>query len=182
MELGISEIRELIELLNQSDLSELSLETGDVKLSLKKGPAGAPLAATISPGMVAQGMVAPASVPAGTPQLAITYAQSPAPASVPAGAGAGEGAAASAPAAADRPNVYLIRSPMVGTFYRAPSPDASAFAEVGQTVEPGQTVCIIEAMKLMNEIESEHGGKVIKICVGNGEAVEFGQVLLEIER
>jgi len=177
MELGISEIRELIELLNQSDLCELSLETGNVKVSLKKGLPGTPIAGTVTPGLAA-----PASVPAGTPQLAITYAQSPGPAPVAAGSGAGDAAPAAAAAAADRPNVYLIRAPMVGTFYRAPSPDAPAFADVGQTVEPGQTVCIIEAMKLMNEIESEHGGKVIKICAGNGDAVEFGQVLLEIER
>ena len=171
MEIGLSEIRELIELLNQSDVSELSLETHDTKLSLKKG--------AYQPAIAAQ---APAIAPT-APQLAITYAQSLAPVAVPAGLGNAEAAPAAGSATApDRPNVYLIRSPMVGTFYRSPSPDAPAFAEVGQTVEPGQTVCIIEAMKLMNEIEAEHGGKVTKVCVGNGEPVEFGQVLLEIER
>lgn len=74
-----------------------------------------------------------------------------------------------------------ITSPMVGTFYRAPSPDASPFVEVGGSVSSGQTVCIIEAMKLMNEIESEVAGKVVEICVEDGQPVEFGQVLMYVE-
>lgn len=74
-----------------------------------------------------------------------------------------------------------ITSPMVGTFYRAPSPDANPFVEVGASVSSGQVVCIIEAMKLMNEIESEVGGKVVEICVEDGQPVEFGQVLMYVE-
>ena len=74
-----------------------------------------------------------------------------------------------------------ITSPMVGTFYMAPSPDAAPFVEIGSTVAEGDVVCIIEAMKLMNEIKSEQSGKVIKICVKNGEPVEFGQVLMYVE-
>jgi len=75
----------------------------------------------------------------------------------------------------------IIKSPMVGTFYRAPSPDAPAFAEAGQDIEPGQVVCIIEAMKLMNEIKSEVAGRVVEVLTENGEPVEFGQPLFAVE-
>ncbi|MDD3437637.1 MAG: acetyl-CoA carboxylase biotin carboxyl carrier protein [Candidatus Gastranaerophilales bacterium] len=74
-----------------------------------------------------------------------------------------------------------VTSPMVGTFYRASSPDADPFVEVGEVIKEGQVVCIIEAMKLMNEIESDAGGKVVEICVENGQPVEFGQVLMYVE-
>lgn len=74
-----------------------------------------------------------------------------------------------------------VTSPMVGTFYKAPSPDAKAFVEVGQTIKEGDVVCIVEAMKLMNEIESEVSGKVVEICVSDGQPVEFGQVLMYVE-
>lgn len=74
-----------------------------------------------------------------------------------------------------------VTSPMVGTFYKAPSPDAKAFVEVGQTIKEGDVVCIVEAMKLMNEIESEVSGKVVEICVTDGQPVEFGQVLMYVE-
>lgn len=74
-----------------------------------------------------------------------------------------------------------LTSPMVGTFYKAPSPDAKPFVEVGQDIKQGDVVCIIEAMKLMNEIESEFGGKVVEICVENGQPVEFGQILMYVE-
>ena len=77
--------------------------------------------------------------------------------------------------------IVEVKSPMVGTFYRAPSPEASAFAEVGQIIEPGQVICIIEAMKLMNEIKAEIRGKILEILVDNAEPVEFGQPILLIE-
>jgi acetyl-CoA carboxylase biotin carboxyl carrier protein len=86
--------------------------------------------------------------------------------------------AAAAPVASNHKDV---KSPMVGTFYRAPSPEAAPFVEVGQTVEVGQVVCIVEAMKLMNEIKSDVRGKVVEICVDNTEPVEFGQVLLRVD-
>ncbi len=82
---------------------------------------------------------------------------------------------------ASAPKGKAITSPMVGTFYKAPSPGAKPFAEVGATVSEGQVVCIIEAMKLMNEIESEYAGKIVEICVEDGQAVEFGQVLMYVE-
>lgn len=87
--------------------------------------------------------------------------------------------AAEAPKAA--PKGKAITSPMVGTFYAAPSPDAEPFAEVGKTIAEGDVVCIIEAMKLMNEIKSEHSGKITQICVKNGDPIEFGQVLMYVE-
>ena len=94
--------------------------------------------------------------------------------------------AASAAAGAAKPaesndRRIIIKSPMVGTFYRAPSPDAPPFAEVGQEIEPGQVVCIIEAMKLMNEIKAEVAGRVIEVLTENGEPVEFGQPLFAVE-
>ena len=79
-------------------------------------------------------------------------------------------------------NIYKVRAPMVGTFYRAPSPDSAPFVEVGSPIEPGQTLCIIEAMKLMNQIEAEQGGRIRRILVHNGEPVDFGQILMEVER
>lgn len=94
-------------------------------------------------------------------------------------------AQAAASAAVEAPKAEVkgkaITSPMVGTFYAAPSPDADAFVEVGKTISEGDVVCIIEAMKLMNEIKSEHSGKVTQICVKNGDPIEFGQVLMYVE-
>jgi len=94
--------------------------------------------------------------------------------------------AASAPAVRETPaepeNVTEIRSPMVGTFYRAPSPDADSYVENGDTVSVGQNLCIVEAMKLMNEIESEISGKIVKIMVENAQPVEYNQVLFLIEK
>ena len=92
-------------------------------------------------------------------------------------------APAAAPAAAKEPEVKgkAITSPMVGTFYSASSPDANPFVEVGSNINTGDVVCIIEAMKLMNEIKSEHSGKVVQICVKNGDPVEYGQVLMYVE-
>lgn len=106
----------------------------------------------------------------GVVQAPVAAAQAPQP------------AAASAPAAlAEVKKGKPLTSPMVGTFYSAPSPDAEAFVKVGQTVKEGDVVCIVEAMKLMNEIESEISGKIVEICVSDGQPVEFGQVLMYIE-
>ena len=93
-------------------------------------------------------------------------------------------AAVEIPAAVPAPvvsNLKDVKSPMVGTFYRAPSPESAPFVEIGQTVEVGQVVCIVEAMKLMNEIKSDVRGKVLEICVDNTEPVEFGQVLFRVD-
>lgn len=109
-------------------------------------------------------VVAPAAIPAAAPQAA----PAPQPVSQP---------QASEPVKKGTP----LTSPMVGTFYSAPAPDAKPFVEVGQTITQGDVVCIVEAMKLMNEIESEVSGKVVEICVKDGQPVEFGQVLMYIE-
>ena len=90
-------------------------------------------------------------------------------------------AAPAAKSAAPAGNRVIIKSPMVGTFYRSPAPDAPAFVEVGQEIEAGQVVCIVEAMKLMNEIKSETAGKILEVLVDSGEAVEFGQPLFAVE-
>ena len=110
---------------------------------------------------MAPAAIAPAAVPQAAPAV-----QAPAPAP-----------SASEPAKKGTP----ITSPMVGTFYSAPSPDAKPFVEVGQTIAQGDVVCIVEAMKLMNEIESEISGKIVEICVKDGQPVEFGQVLMYVE-
>ncbi|HEY6722507.1 MAG TPA: acetyl-CoA carboxylase biotin carboxyl carrier protein [Polyangiaceae bacterium] len=92
-------------------------------------------------------------------------------------------AAPEAPAAkADEAGIVFVTSPFVGTFYRSPSPDSEPFVEIGSVVKPGQSLCIVEAMKLMNEIESEHGGTVVEIMVENGTSVEFGQKLFKLKQ
>ena len=151
MQLGLDEIRQLVDLFRQSELSELAVEAGDVKISLKK-PASSGSQAAVPPAALGP-------VPA-TPQVAEP--------------------AMSVAAERREDDLYQVRSPMVGTFYRASSPDAVPFVEVGSVVEPGQAVCIIEAMKLMNQIEAEHGGRVRKILVNDGDPVDFGQVRLKI--
>jgi acetyl-CoA carboxylase biotin carboxyl carrier protein len=108
-----------------------------------------------------------------------TFAPGPAPVSLVSSSGAPLTAAAVAEAPSD---TVPIASPFVGTFYRSPSPDASPFIEVGQTIRKGQVVCIIEAMKLMNEIESEVDGKVVEVLAKNGEHVEYGQALFRVQK
>lgn len=109
------------------------------------------------------------------PTAAATTASVPAPSVI-----AANGATA-VPAAVLEPEGHVVKSPMVGTFYRSPSPGAASFIELGQTVKPGDTLCIIEAMKLLNEVEAEVGGTVKQILVENGQPVEYGQPLFIIE-
>ena len=149
----LKEIKEIIALMNDNNLNEIEIEREGQKLKLKKAADGV----MVSGG----GHYALESIPAPKVQAAVT---APAP-------------VAAQPAKA----VNGIKSPMVGTFYRSPSPEAAPFVEAGQTVEIGQVVCIVEAMKLMNEIKSEIRGKVISVAVENGEPVEFGQILFAVE-
>jgi acetyl-CoA carboxylase biotin carboxyl carrier protein len=146
-------VQDVIALMDASDLSEIHFEQGGMKVHLRRGPA----AAFAAPMMAAMPMAA---------------------APVPASSSAPASGAAPAPAA---PAGNTLNSPMVGTFYRAPSPDAKPFIEEGDKVQVGQVYCIIEAMKLMNEVKSEVAGKVVKILVQNGQAVEFNQPLIVIE-
>ncbi|MBX6352924.1 MAG: acetyl-CoA carboxylase biotin carboxyl carrier protein [Thermoflavifilum sp.] len=169
--LKIGEIRELIRLLDETNLSEIRIETDDMKLHLKKPE---PRVAEVAPSQVMIPVSSPASVsmPAvPAPAQAATEAPTPAQTS----------ANAPTPAAEDAGNYHLVKSPMVGTFYRAPAPDAPPYVEVGSRVTEKTVVCIVEAMKLMNEIEAEVSGEVVEILAENGQLVEYGQPLFKIK-
>lgn len=161
--MNVKEIRELVRLLAGTDVTELDLETEGMKITIKKGQA-----------MPAVSVTAP-----GHPVIAPSLATPPAPAATAPAAPAVE---ASSEERVLGPNQVLIVAPMVGTFYRAPSPEADPYVQVGEEVEPGQVVCIIEAMKLMNEIESECKGRVLEILAENAQPVEYGQPLFLLEK
>lgn len=153
--MDLRKLKTLIDLVSDSNISELEITEAEGKVRIVK--AGAAPAAT-------------------------AYAVMPAPAAAPVAAPAA--AAPAAPAAVDPPAPpagRVIKSPMVGTFYRSASPGAKAFVELGDAVKEGQPVCIIEAMKIMNEIESDTSGKIKQILCENGQAVEFGQPLFIVE-
>jgi acetyl-CoA carboxylase biotin carboxyl carrier protein len=151
--MDLRKLKTLIDLVSDSNISELEITEAEGKVRIVKGSVGGAAAAPV---FYAQ---APAAAPA------------PAPAAAPA-------LAAQAPAAAEG---KVIKSPMVGTFYRSASPGAKAFADVGDSIKLGDPVCIIEAMKIMNEIEADCEGKVLRILCENGQAVEFGQPLFIVE-
>ena len=155
--MDLRKLKTLIDLVSESGVAELEITEGDDRVKIVNRVGAAPVAAT-APAVIAAPVVAAA------------------PAAAPAPAATSESAAA--PAVAE--DTRTINSPMVGTFYRAPSPGAKPFVEVGDTVKKGQTVCIIEAMKLLNEVEAETDGVVKEICVENGQPVEYGQNLLII--
>ncbi|KKC98352.1 MULTISPECIES: acetyl-CoA carboxylase biotin carboxyl carrier protein [Photobacterium] len=155
--MDIRKIKKLIELVEESGISELEISEGEESVRISRTTA-APVAAP------AQMYAAPAP------------AAAPAPVAAPAEAAAP--AASSAPAT---PAGHQVLSPMVGTFYRAPSPEAKAFVEVGQSVNVGDTLCIVEAMKMMNQIEADKAGTVVAILAENGDPIEFDQPLVIIE-
>lgn len=148
------EIQRLLDYIAKSPLAEVSIETEGLKVSVKKFGEAAPVVSVVS----AAAPVAPAPVAA---------------------APAAPVAAAPAPVA---DNLYTVKSPMIGTFYRAAGPDKDNFVEVGTEIAPGKTVCVIEAMKLFNEIDSEISGKIVKILVDNASPVEFDQPLFVVEK
>ena len=159
---NMEELRELIALLRDNGLAELELENEGFRVRLRReSAAGSSYVADVS-------QHAPAPVPA-----------APAPAPPPAAGPAHPGTHASTEASQDQ-DLHIIPSPIVGTFYRSPSPSAEAFVKIGSNVEPETVVCIIEAMKLMNEIQAEASGEVVKIYVENGQPVEYGQPLFGI--
>jgi acetyl-CoA carboxylase biotin carboxyl carrier protein len=160
----MEELRELISLLRDNGLAELELENEGFRVRLRRDSVAGPSYV----GDVPQHAPAPAPVPA-----------APAPAPPPAAGPTHPGTHASTEASQDQ-DLHIIPSPIVGTFYRSPSPSADAFVKIGSNVEPETVVCIIEAMKLMNEIQAEASGEVVKIYVENGQPVEYGQPLFGI--
>jgi acetyl-CoA carboxylase biotin carboxyl carrier protein len=156
--MDLRKLKTLIDLVSESSISELEITEAEGKVRIVK--AGHPLASAMP---VVTGAAAPVA-------LAPTAVAAPMTA-----------AAAPAPAAAEVPEAKVIKSPMVGTFYRSASPGAKAFVDVGSTVKAGEPVCIIEAMKIMNEIEADLGGTIARILCENGQAVEFGQPLFVLE-
>ena len=155
--MDLDEIKKILELMRENDVTEFELEQDGVKVRLRKG-AGPPWNNHL-------------------PQAAaIAYAP---PAGAAAAPSPGE-AATPLTVASEDVDLAIIKSPIVGTFYRAPEPDAKPFAEVGQMVKAGQVLCIIEAMKLMNEINAECDGEVVKVYVENGRAVHYGERLFAI--
>lgn len=162
---NLEELRELIALLRDNGLAELELEREDFRVRLRREGA-------IPSGDHVQYVAAPMPVlaPGANPD------QAPAAASAPPMSPGGQ----AAPAASADQDLHIVPSPIVGTFYRSPSPTADPFVKIGSNVEPESVVCIIEAMKLMNEIQAETTGEVVKIYVENGQPVEYGQPLFGI--
>jgi len=155
--MDIRKIKKLIELLEESNVAELEIREGEESVRISRG----------SSTTAAQAAAAAAAVVA--PAAAAAPVAAPAPA-----------AAAPAAAPAEASSGHAVASPMVGTFYRSPSPDAASFVEVGQSVKVGDIICIVEAMKMMNQIESDKAGVVEAILVEDGEPVEFDQPLIRI--
>jgi acetyl-CoA carboxylase biotin carboxyl carrier protein len=152
----VDRIRRLVELMKEHDLSEIDLRQGDQRIRLSRGGGGS--AATI----------APPAVTAASPPPAVNDTPTTAPAVEPAPASDGE-------------NVVTIKSPMVGTFYAKANPNAEPYVRVGDSVTPETTVCVIEAMKVFNEIPAEVGGRVLAVLVEDEESVEFGKPLFKID-
>lgn len=160
------ELKELIEFLIAKDITEFELERGDVKVRIKRGqdihyssPVPAPMVAAAGP------VYAPASTQAAPP---------PAPSS------SGTSPQVGVPAAETEEGLHMVKSPIVGTYYEAPSPGSPPFVKVGDVVSAGQVLCIVEAMKLMNEIESDVAGEIVRILVANGQPVEYGMPLFAV--
>jgi acetyl-CoA carboxylase biotin carboxyl carrier protein len=158
--MNLKELKELIEFLIEKDIAEFELERGDIKVKIKR---------------------------AGEHTVVYTHGEMPRPAAgaVPEPRQApGASPAAAAPPAPSEPvpeeNLHVVKSPIVGTFYEAPSPGAPPFVKVGDTVEVGQVLCIVEAMKLLNEIESDVAGEIVKKMGSNGQPIEYGQELFAI--
>ncbi|MGS2717179.1 acetyl-CoA carboxylase biotin carboxyl carrier protein [Eionea flava] len=152
--MDIRKIKKLIELLEESDIGELEIKEGEESVRISRGSGNQPVMA--QPQFIQQAPVAPA------------------PVSAPAAAPAVEAAAEASPAG------HVVKSPMVGTFYRSPSPSSPPFIEVGQHVKAGDVICIIEAMKMMNQIEADKSGVIEAILVDDGEPVEFDQPVVTI--
>lgn len=157
--MDLRKLKTLIDLVSDSNISELEITEAEGKVRIVKGGYGAGAVAATAPAMAPAQMVAAAPAAAAAP-----VAEAPV-----------------APAEPAEPAGKVIKSPMVGTFYRSASPGAKPFAELGDAIKEGAPICIIEAMKIMNEIESDASGKVVRILCENGQPVEFGQPLFIVE-
>ena len=151
--MDIRKIKKLIELLEESGIAEIEIKEGEEAVRISRMPTGT--------------HVQPQLAPAATAAAAAAAAPAPAPAEIP--------------APKPKPNEHVITAPMVGTFYASPSPGAKAFVEIGDEVKVGQVLCIIEAMKMMNQIEADKAGRITSVMARNGDPVEFGQPLFVIE-
>jgi acetyl-CoA carboxylase biotin carboxyl carrier protein len=155
----IQQIEHLLRFMGEHNLEEFEYSRGDLRIRLRKPSTGVAYG-------IPRALAAPEIIVAGPPSLAPVAAASP--------------AAQAAPEGRPTDDLHLVKSPIVGTFYGSPSPGAEAFVKVGAFVEAGQTLCVVEAMKLMNEIESDESGEVVRIFVENGQPVEYGQPLFGI--
>ena len=162
--MNLKEIKELIDALTEKDIAEFELERGNEKIRIKRGTGGG------AAPHIAFAQVAPSALPVMSAPAAATPASAPA---------SPEPVAPSGPPAEE---LHIVKSPIVGTFYESPSPGSPAFVQVGDSVEAGQVVCIIEAMKLMNEIESDAPGIIEKRFVSNQQPVEYGEALFGIRK
>ena len=166
----IEEIKELLQIFNASGVAELELQRGENRLRLRR-------AGTMQD-VIVNSSAAPASMP--SQPIAALPSAPPAPPPLPSSPSAAS-AAPSSPRAPEQDSGHvLVKSPIVGTYYESPAPDAPSFVRVGDTVEPGQVLCIIESMKLMNEIEAEVAGVITSKLVENGRPVEYGEALFAI--
>ena len=151
--MDLRKLKTLIDLVQQSGIAELEITEGEEKVRISRGVAGAQV----------------------VPPAGVAYVTAPMPQTAP-----DAPAVPAEPSAPPEPEAHVVKSPMVGTFYRSSAPDAKPFVEIGQAVKAGETVCIIEAMKLLNEIECDRDGVIREILVENGQPVEFGQPLFAI--
>jgi acetyl-CoA carboxylase biotin carboxyl carrier protein len=163
--MNVDAIKQILELVREHELTELELEQDGIKLRVRK-----------------QGQTQVVTIPAPA-AVALPAAVAPSPAAVAAApVAASPVSSAAAPAAEDTAlELAVVTSPIVGTFYRSPDPSSPSFVEIGQRVKKGQTLCIIEAMKLMNEIECEYEGEIVKVYAENGQAVQYGERLFAIK-
>ena len=160
--MDLRKLKKLIDLVEESGIAELEITEGEesVRIARHRTPVATTHVVNAAPAMAQAPAAAPTAMPA---QASVEPTQGPAPAAVE-----------------PQTRGFVQRSPMVGTFYRSASPGAKSFAEVGQVVKPGDVICIVEAMKMMNQIEAEQGGTIESILVENGQAVEFDQPLFTI--
>ena len=177
--MDFKEIQELVKLINKSNLTEFKLKQGDFELSIRTKKWGKMRARDFQALQQSQQQI----LPVATTAMAMPSqpAAAPAPAPVPVAAPEDSSSADSSGSAEASKNTLVIKSPIVGTFYRSSSPDKDAYVGIGSVVEKGDIVCIVEAMKLFNEIESEVSGKIVKILVENQTPVQYDQPLFEVE-